>query len=92
MSRGDPIRLRPERAVRDLTFGEDPEGATVPWAATAFGVWRGAQDRDAAWTRLPLATNVAAVAIDPRDPRRVYAAAVDGLWRSGDAGVPSSHS
>ena len=84
---GSPAHPRPERTVRDLIFGEDPEGSTVPWAATAFGVWRGAQDWDAAWTRLPLATNVAAVAIDPRDPRRVYAAAVDGLWRSGDAGA-----
>ncbi len=81
--------LGPELTLRDLTFADDPEGSMVPWAATAFGVWRAApdDDSDAAWTRLPLDTNVAAVAVDQRRPERVYAAAVDGLWRSGDAGL-----
>ncbi len=87
VGQGSPIRLRPELTLRDLAFAEDPEGSMVPWAATAVGVWRGAPDQDPAWTRLPLDTNVAAVAVDPRDPQRVYGAAVDGLWRSGDAGV-----
>ncbi len=82
------IRLRPELTLRDLTFAGEQDGSTVAWAATALGVWRGAGDGDAtSWTRLPLDTNVAAVAVDWHRPEKVYAAAVDGLWRSADAGA-----
>ncbi len=36
--------------------------------------------------RLPARTEARVVLIDPRQPRRVYAAALTGLYRSDDAG------
>jgi len=50
------------------------------------GLWK-SSDAGATWQVLPLATgSVSAVAVDPQDSSKVYAAPVSGVIRSTDGG------
>ncbi len=80
--------------IMALTRGESQPASFL--AATPFALYL-STDGAATWKKLPRATGAGAVAIDPRDPRHLFAAAADGrvehsidggqTWRDLSAGL-----
>lgn len=68
-------------------FAVHPTDPRVMYVAMREGIFR-SDDAGQRWVRAGGPRNVAAVAVNPRDPKEVYAVTADGkLFRSLDGGV-----